>query len=220
MVALLSALFFSSAFAITGFTVDNQPINPVCVWLLVNCSSDAGHSVTDKNNCLLSYFDSPSNKNLISAINLDACQASVTKGEVVKNANLISYNFPWGVRNDFNNSLKRGSFTYEYVGQTKNGIDVLHVFESGGGTGQFDSIMLLKRQQITQYLMSDNNQFKPSQFTQLSMLSSIPGGDRATGSFKTIVIKGNTLSGTRFNSKNLPNEQKYPNKKFRFKLPK
>ena len=201
-----------------AFTLNGQAINPVCVWLLVNRNAASGHSVLEKNNSLLSYFKQPPTQDIIYAINLNACQASQTNGEMLKQDDWVKYQFPWGLNNNFDNQRRRGEFSYHYVGKTNNGLDVLHAVDSGGGTGQFDRIIVLKREIITQYQVDSNNQQRPVKFTSLILIGNYSGGDRNVGSFKTMNIIGNAITGTRYSLHNALNGKKVADEKFSFTI--
>lgn len=216
---LFGILFASFVCANDGFVLNGKPINPVCVWLVATQYSAAGYSVKN-NEPPLAYFKQPESKNMLYAINLTVCQQSHTAGYVDKNKlGYWVYHFPWGNKNNFNNSLKRGSFAYQYVGQTKSGIDVLQTIDSGGGTGQFSALLLVKRQSLTQYEKDNNSSFTAFPFISLSLVGYITGGDRATGSFKTAKVVGNTITGIRYNPKNSPNNPSYPNLKYTIQVP-
>lgn len=174
------------------FTINNQPINPFCVWKSI--------------------------RNTV-VINLKACQKSRTDGLFTIDK-IPTYHFPWGLHGNFNNKLRRGTFSYRYIGQTKNGLDVLHIFDFGGGTGIFDSILFLKRRLSTTFTFNKYNQWAPNTFTSLSYVGLIPGGDRASGSFKTIKIQNNQVTGIRYNPNNLAVAPQYPDQKFNFSIPK
>ena len=217
---VLSICIMSPTLAINNnFKINSQVINPVCVWILVNRSADSGYSASSTTPQLLAYFKQPKSQSINDIINLSACQASETNGKVSKNGKLVNYDFPWGLNNNFDNDRRRGSFAYEYIGQSKSGIDVLVTHDFGGGTGQLNAIMLVKRIAMSYYKLNAKKQWTSVPFTSLALLAVIPGGDRNVGSFKTVNIVGNTLTGTRYSEKNQINDHSHPDEKFTLPLP-
>ena len=188
------------------FTINGQPINPLCLALTYDTS-------------FTRYLDQPRDQNINSILDLNACQASSTKGRVILNpkeadtcANFprksgkqfAAYHFPWGLNDDFDMTQRRGCLSYEYIGKSKSRIDVLHIRNFGGGTGRFSNIMLVKRIPMKRYNFNEKSgpQWDKENFIGLLNVGEIPGGDRSSGSFIEINLIGNKLSGTRYSPKN------------------
>ena len=224
----------AASIAITGscstasdatFTINSQPINPLCLAI----SDDFFPTFTP-------YLDQPDNQNINNILNLNACQASITKGRFITNPKypdlgcppslrkgskqFASYDFPWGLNDDFNMTLRRGCLSYEYIGKSQSGIDVLHIRSFGGGTGQFSDIMLVKRIPMKRYNFNEKlgYQWDKENFIGLLNVGKIPGGDRNTGSFLEINLNGNRLTGMRYSPKNDINAE-MNTETFDFQLP-
>ena len=216
-------LLSSNIVIANSFTLNQKAINPACVWLLLNTHGYAGYTDTGSN-VALSYFKSKK-QNIISSINLNACQNSHTAGKVSivtmnrHQAPLVRYQFPWGINNDFNQALAKGMFGYQYIGRSQNGIDVLKVISSGGGSGVFSGIALLRLQPYT--LISagpDDMSWQRQHYNQLRLVAYIAGGDRASGGLKSMQIEGDTLKVIRYNPKNQPNKPTLPNEHLHYNL--
>ena len=208
-IALVVGIFTTASSSIASddtFRINGQPINPLCLALTYDSSFTL-------------YLDQSRDQNINSILDLNACQASSSKGRVILNpkeadvcANFprksgkqfAAYHFPWGLNDDFDMTQRRGCISYEYIGKSKSRIDVLHIRSFGGGTGQFSNIMLVKRIPLKRYNFNEKlgRQWDKEDFVGLLNVGVITGGDRNSGSFLEINLTDNSLTGKRYSPKN------------------
>ncbi|WP_156486735.1 MULTISPECIES: hypothetical protein [unclassified Synechococcus] len=188
-----------------NFTANGMPINPLCLALTYDSS-------------FTPYLDEPDDLNINRVLDLNACNVSTTKGSMTVNPkeagcprtlekggkDFASYSFPWGANDNYDMNQRKGCLSYEYIGKSKSGIDVLHVRSFGGGTGQFSNIILVKRIPMKRYNFDEKlgHQWDEENFIGLLNVGEIWGGDRASGSFLEINLTGNRLNGTRYSPDN------------------
>ena len=111
-------------------------------------------------------------------------------------------------------NLGNGYYRYDVIGRTDNGIFVIKTTLRTGGTGVFQSLLLVRLQRELQFEWNPKNQkFTRTPYTALKILADIIGGDRFTGSFKQLKVEHNRIVGWRYSSSNTPSESSQNNKK-------
>lgn len=114
-----------------------------------------------------------------------------------------------------------GVYGYKVVGQTKNHIFVVTTTASSDGAGIFQTVLLLKLQHKYYYDYSNkSNQPIREPYLALIYLGDIGGGDRATGSYHGLYVKGNWLKGWRYSTNNPANVPENPDTKVNINLSK
>ncbi|ASK78914.1 hypothetical protein CF386_07550 [Paraphotobacterium marinum] len=217
IICLISSIAYSSMFLFSSNVLAKQTktfdiIPPYCVWTLLNNHSYSGYSYRLKplkNN-------SNTQKDIISEINLTECSSANKNFKIFTRNNQTTYQITFP-RND-SNQLTEGYFSYQLVGPYKQYL-IFHTFDSGGGTGNFDGIMIVKKDLRIEYGFNNKaNNLNSQQNMFLKKILFIPGGDRATGGFKSLKIRNDYLEVTQYNKNNFPNNPQLPNKIFKIDL--
>jgi len=105
---------------------------------------------------------------------------------------------------------KHGSYSYKVIGETTNHIFVIETISNSNGTGMFQNIVFCRLEGKAQ--PSWNNQkkaFFSDTYTALIYVGMITGGDRFTGSFKKLRVKGNHVIGTKYSEDNTPSNNNH-----------
>ena len=207
---IITFLFSSNLLAKQTTTFEIIP--PYCVWSLLNNNSYSGYSYRLKplkNN-------SNNQKDIISEINLTECSSTNKNFKIFSRNNKTTYQITFP-RND-SNQLTEGYFGYQFIGPYKQYL-IFHTFDSGGGTGNFDGILIAKKDLQIKYGFNNKaNNLNSHQEFFLKKILFIPGGDRATGGFKSLKIKNDYLEVTQYNKNNFPNNPQLPNEIFKIDL--
>lgn len=149
------------------FTYQGQAINPACIGMFNSSLSDFPY---------------------IKSINLSACQNSnAAAKKTLKNKQGELYYY----END--KDASEGSYGYKVVGKSKNGIYVLSTYKSGGGTGIFTQLLLVKMRNSSLYVFNGHAQPEIQTIIRLSLLGYVNGGDRCLGSFSKVEVEGHEL---------------------------
>lgn len=148
-----------------GFLYKNEAINPACVALFNSSEAD------------LPY---------IRSINLNVCQHSNAAFQQTR----FEEGWHYFYLNDKNEN--EGSYRYKVIGKASNGIYAIRTLSSGGGTGIYGDLLLIKLVKRNQYNYKAA-QLTINEITEMKMLGSIQGGDRCVGDFSDIRIENNTL---------------------------
>jgi len=173
-------LFFvsTSLFADTQneFTFQNNPINPACVAMFNSSMSDGPY---------------------IKSINLNACQKSNAAYQTtLKNKEGYYYFY------QNNKDGHDGSYYYQVLGKTSNGIYVLHTLNSGGGTMTADDLLLVRLVNDTEYTAYNaQTGLKAETITVMKLLGYISGGDRCVNGLTDIKVIGNQIKAKQYNGK-------------------
>lgn len=109
---------------------------------------------------------------------------------------------------------KTPNMAAHFIGKTDGGILVFNIKRHFGGSGVFQTILLLKKGVLKQYSASGKT-IKTSIISNAGILN---GGDRYTGSFYNLSIHQNTLSAWQYSKQNPANVKKYPSHKVSFQL--
>lgn len=202
------------------FTVNRQLINPLCLDL---SSRD-----------FTPYLAQPEDQDLNDILNLNACQASLTKGRftpypkendicglspVKESKQCARYDYPWGMNDDFDMTLRRGFTEYAYIGKSKSGIDAVYIMRNTGGNGIFESIGLFKRIPMKSYRFGDSrkNKWSKEPFIGLLNVGEIDARDCNSENFVEINLNGNTLTGVK--CKWVSNSRENTKEEFTIQLP-
>lgn len=167
-------IFVGTSWAI-DFDYNDSIIHPLCIALFNDNSS--GPAVTQR-------------------LSLDACQSA--KGNIpVATApaeGWIRANNPAG-----------GYYQYRVIGQIRKSAFVLETLSSGGGSGQFNNLLILqKKEHITYGFNWQNRKMLPHKELSLTLIARVLGGDRASGGFKKVDLRGNQLVMQRYSPENNP----------------
>lgn len=133
---------------------EGKPIDPLCFE-----TSDESNSVASLKECGIK--SSPSKK--ITGYN----DGLLDKG-------YIGYDYAWTDNDTPDNSARNYSY-YKWVGET-NGSHIVYTLNNTGGSGQFSSIVLVKRNENT------------------LQIKSLTGGDRCNGGISDVTLKDNLLT--------------------------
>ncbi len=186
---MLSALLLASAL-MTGIQADgkigtiekqmvkkfyykNKPVNPRIIQAFSTWMSDNGDHIV--------AIDLSNAQNS----NRFYCEKEVKIRQIKKNRDIVSLE---GKDNEW--------FGYMYIGQTTSGVIVLRTMESGGGSGVFNNLMLLKLERDHNIAYDEKNNIIKAGTERLVLkkLGEIPLSDRWDG---TLQIKGNSLLVTK-----------------------
>lgn len=85
--------------------------------------------------------------------------------------------------------FESASFGYEYIGRLSNGCHVLHTFDDGGGSGIFESLLLVKF--VTESAFDESG--KPCHRIVMRQMAEYPLGDRVNAQMN---VGGNTVVWT------------------------
>lgn len=105
-------------------------------------------------------------------------------------------------KNFFTYSQQYGFIGYKYIGQLANGEQVLDFIQNGGGSGVFESLLIVKQQQLQVITQNFVNTVQKQTFNYLFLQRIIPAGDRCTGGIAHVTIQDNTLIITQYNGDN------------------
>lgn len=174
-------IFSSSAFAAMTF-LPQQIVNPACFALF------------DRSD--VSPF-------LIRGIDLNRCQKTSRLQSIQVNQHWHLINYP---------RHGEGFYQYRLLGKTKNNIYVVETVNNTGGTAQMMNVLLFKLvDKIDDQYNWQQKKFERHDFKQLNLVGEITGGDRATGGFAQLKLKGEQLFIERYSLLNLPNSPQHPN---------
>ena len=98
--------------------------------------------------------------------------------------------------------LQYGFIGYKYIGQLANGAQVLDFIQNGGGTGEFESLFIVKQQQLQIINQSFSDKVQKQTFDYLFLQRIITAGDRCMGGIANVTLQGNTLTITQYNGDN------------------
>lgn len=152
-----------------GFAFHGKPVQPAIVKFF---------------RCWMS--DSPDQGPRIAAVNLSSCVASNWYPAPVKadGNGWLSYNYG-----------KHGSesFAYRYIGVTPTHTYVLETADDEGGSGDFETLFLMRFGTMAYYVERSNNTGvrKPTQVPTLACIGQIDMGDRDPAS---VTLRGNVLT--------------------------
>jgi len=149
------------------FSVNGEPIHPKIIQALSTWMSDSGDQIVSIN-----LYDSQNS-------NRFCCKNNIKSRKTLKNP-IIYF------------SKENQEFGYQYIGRTKSGIDIICTYEYGGGSGIFESIMLLKIEDDYGIVFDKKNSIvtatRPRRL--LKKLGEFTLGDRWDGE---LMVKGNKL---------------------------
>ncbi len=97
-----------------------------------------------------------------------------------------------------------GFIGYASLGQTSNAIKIIDFVENGGGSGVFETILLIQELtlDLTAFDVDSPNTPNSTPFTYLNLVGIITLGDRCTGGLKDVSINKNKLIVTQYNGTN------------------
>lgn len=164
--------------AVKTFTMNGEPISPRIIEELLIWISDREDQITSIN----LIGSQGTNKFFI-----DADSLQVSRGDKTKNVFDVDYikkKAGIGDRQD-------ASLSYQFHGITDNGIYVISTCECGGGSGMFQTLLLLTFEEDTGFDVSiTKNKILPIKRLMLKKLCEITMGDRSAYDVK---INGNKL---------------------------
>src|SRR3990167_5134601 len=93
-------------------------------------------------------------------------------------------------------------FSHSFIGKLKNGSDLLEFVENGGGSGEFESLWVVKQQQLKVLKQSLDAQETAQSFDYLFLQRVILAGDRCTGGIASVTIQGNAITVMQYEDDN------------------
>lgn len=178
IVLVITLLTSSFAFAQVHpkFTFLGQPIRPTCVAL---------------------FNSTVENYPYVKAINLRSCQSGRSFPQTTHHNNDSLYFF---YKN--NRDMDAGAYFYKVLGETANGVYVLHTYNNDGGKGVFDMLLLMRITKEKERVYDNGSSATVQPATFLTLQSYVVGGDRCTGGIKSAKVRGNEVIVWQYPKKN------------------
>ncbi|WP_423063385.1 hypothetical protein [Candidiatus Paracoxiella cheracis] len=91
---------------------------------------------------------------------------------------------------------------YKVLGETANGVYVLHTYNNNGGKGVFDMLLLMRVTKEKERVYDNGSSATVQSATFLTLQSYVVGGDRCTGGIKSAKVQGNEVIVWQYPKKN------------------
>lgn len=142
--------------------------------------------------CVATFNDSVAQAPFTTAINLDLCEKQHAS-DPQYHGGLAGYQ---AIYHENDTTGTHGFYGYHLLGQTSSGIYVLNTYTSGGGSGVFTSLLLLKLDHAEVLTLQGKETY-----TRLSYVGNITGGDRCYDGLTDIQLEKNILSFKQYHGK-------------------
>lgn len=166
----LSIFCLFPALSFGNFTVSGNTIQPACVGL----------------------FDQQRTPYpVVVGVDISRCQGSSNISHMAKSDGSRIY----FLYQNASRSVGDGYYGYQVIGQTTNGIYVLHSFSQLPGDNKiFDALLFIKLEDQYLNIYIQSNKAVSEKTTKMLLVGYMPGGDRCSGGIKSANIEGNRLT--------------------------
>lgn len=152
--------------------------------------------------CLAVFNISMNDKPWIQSVSIEGCQHSNATNKAIKTDSQGRYYF-YKNNQDPNN----GTYAYEYIGETPNGVYIVHTYNGNKNNKQIiDDILFLRIKPHIIYQYKANNMPYKDKTPMLSLIGYVSGGNRCSGGIKSTQLQGNLLKLVTYYDHQEPND--------------